>query len=485
MLLDMLFAVEPKARVFAIDTHYLFPETYELWREVERRYDTKVEVFEGPSRRGAHGDPRREALGAQARPLPRGRQGRAAGPRARRPRLLDHRHPPRPVADARERAEARLGRRARALEGEPARRLERRRLLDVHPRARAALQRAARPRLRIRSATPTRRSPAPAARAAGPAATGPSAACTHRDPGAGPPLPPRRARGGGDPHHARGRRRARAAGAALLGRQGLDRAAPARREGVPARRVPVPGHARRHGPQLPRGDRVPRPPRRRARRDADRRVGAGVDRPRPRRRGDRPARLAQPAADDDAARRDRGARLRRRDRRRAPRRGARPREGADLQLPRRLRPVEPARAAARALEPLQRARPPAASTCASSRSRTGPSSTSGSTSPARASSCRRSTSPTSARCSAATGCSTRRASSSSAMDGEEPFTVYGPLPHRRRHVAAPARSLSEARTLEEVVAEIAATRVTERGETRADDRFSEAAMEDRKRVGYF
>jgi sulfate adenylyltransferase subunit 2 len=45
--------------------------------------------------------------------------------------------------------------------------------------------------------------------------------------------------------------------------------------------------------------------------------------------------------------------------------------------------------------------------------------------------------------------------------------------------------LSEASTLEEVVAEIAATRVTERGETRADDRVSEAAMEDRKRVGYF
>ena len=47
VLLDMLFAIDPKARVFAIDTHYLFPETYELWREVERRYDTKVEVFEG------------------------------------------------------------------------------------------------------------------------------------------------------------------------------------------------------------------------------------------------------------------------------------------------------------------------------------------------------------------------------------------------------------------------------------------------------
>ncbi|HEY2260223.1 MAG TPA: sulfate adenylyltransferase subunit CysD [Solirubrobacteraceae bacterium] len=44
---------------------------------------------------------------------------------------------------------------------------------------------------------------------------------------------------------------------------------------------------------------------------------------------------------------------------------------------------------------------------------------------------------------------------------------------------------SVATTLEEVVAEIAATRVTERGETRADDRVTEAAMEDRKREGYF
>jgi sulfate adenylyltransferase subunit 2 len=44
---------------------------------------------------------------------------------------------------------------------------------------------------------------------------------------------------------------------------------------------------------------------------------------------------------------------------------------------------------------------------------------------------------------------------------------------------------SRAETFDEVVAEIAATNVTERGETRADDRFSEAAMEDRKRLGYF
>ena len=36
VLLDMLFELDPKARVFAIDTHHLFPETYELWREMEQ-----------------------------------------------------------------------------------------------------------------------------------------------------------------------------------------------------------------------------------------------------------------------------------------------------------------------------------------------------------------------------------------------------------------------------------------------------------------
>jgi len=49
VLLDLLFDAHPKPRVFAIDTHYLFPETYDLWREIEQRYDTKIELFEGPS----------------------------------------------------------------------------------------------------------------------------------------------------------------------------------------------------------------------------------------------------------------------------------------------------------------------------------------------------------------------------------------------------------------------------------------------------
>ena len=70
------------------------------------------------------------------------------------------------------------------------------------------------------------------------------------------------------------------------------------------------------------------------------------------------------------------------------------------------------------------------------------------------------------------------------IDGEEPFEESV----RYRTVGdmtCTGAVRSRATTLEEVVAEIAATRITERGETRADDRVTEAAMEDRKREGYF
>jgi sulfate adenylyltransferase subunit 2 len=70
------------------------------------------------------------------------------------------------------------------------------------------------------------------------------------------------------------------------------------------------------------------------------------------------------------------------------------------------------------------------------------------------------------------------------MDGEEPFEASV----RYRTVgdmSCTGAVESTADTLEGVVAEIAATRITERGETRADDRVTEAAMEDRKREGYF
>jgi sulfate adenylyltransferase subunit 2 len=70
------------------------------------------------------------------------------------------------------------------------------------------------------------------------------------------------------------------------------------------------------------------------------------------------------------------------------------------------------------------------------------------------------------------------------MDGERAFSTQV----RYRTVgdmSCTGAVESSAATLEEVVAEIAATQVTERGQTRGDDRVSEAAMEDRKRKGYF
>jgi sulfate adenylyltransferase subunit 2 len=70
------------------------------------------------------------------------------------------------------------------------------------------------------------------------------------------------------------------------------------------------------------------------------------------------------------------------------------------------------------------------------------------------------------------------------LDGEQVFTETV----RYRTVGdmtCTGAVASTAATLETVVAEIAATDITERGQTRADDRVTEAAMEDRKREGYF
>ena len=69
-------------------------------------------------------------------------------------------------------------------------------------------------------------------------------------------------------------------------------------------------------------------------------------------------------------------------------------------------------------------------------------------------------------------------------DGEEPFMEWV----RYRTVGdmtCTGAVRSRATSLDDVIAEIAATQISERDETRADDRTSEAAMEDRKREGYF
>jgi len=70
------------------------------------------------------------------------------------------------------------------------------------------------------------------------------------------------------------------------------------------------------------------------------------------------------------------------------------------------------------------------------------------------------------------------------IEGEEPFEAWV----RYRTVGdltITGAVRSTATDIERVIAEISAATVSERGETRADDRVTEAAMEDRKRVGYF
>jgi phosphoadenosine phosphosulfate reductase len=47
VILDMLLAIEPEARVFTLDTGVLFPETYETWRRIEQRYGLEIDVYRG------------------------------------------------------------------------------------------------------------------------------------------------------------------------------------------------------------------------------------------------------------------------------------------------------------------------------------------------------------------------------------------------------------------------------------------------------
>jgi phosphoadenosine phosphosulfate reductase len=52
VLIDLLMGIEPGARVFTIDTGALFPETHEVWRRIEDRYDLHIEVMDATSSNG-------------------------------------------------------------------------------------------------------------------------------------------------------------------------------------------------------------------------------------------------------------------------------------------------------------------------------------------------------------------------------------------------------------------------------------------------
>ncbi len=178
VLLDMLFAIEPRARVFAIDTHFLFPETYELWREVERRYDTKVEVFEGPTPvelTATHGEElwERSPISTSRSPRSSRSSGLWAASTAGSPAsaAIRRRRVRTPTSSAGTRRTS-CGRPIRSPTG--AETIAGRTFVSGTCRTTRCTTAAS-----SRSATPTRRSRAPAARDAGPGPAAPSAASTH------------------------------------------------------------------------------------------------------------------------------------------------------------------------------------------------------------------------------------------------------------------------------------------------------------------
>ena len=59
VIMDLLVKIEPSARFFTLDTHVLFPETYEVWKQLEDRYGIEVEIYQGISlerQAAVHGD---------------------------------------------------------------------------------------------------------------------------------------------------------------------------------------------------------------------------------------------------------------------------------------------------------------------------------------------------------------------------------------------------------------------------------------------
>ena len=178
VVLDLLLRIAPDARIFTLDTHVLFPETYETWKRVEERYGISIEVHQGPSlgrQAATHGDrlwerdpdeccrlrkvdPLDEAL-ADVDAWISGVRREQSPVRARTPKLAwDAKHErwkANPLADWTE-----AGR------------------LALHRRARRALQPAARPRLRVDRLHALHQAGRRARRAAGPAPPRPSAACT-------------------------------------------------------------------------------------------------------------------------------------------------------------------------------------------------------------------------------------------------------------------------------------------------------------------
>ena len=216
-------------------------------------------------------------------------------------------------------------------------------------------------------------------------------------------------------------------------------------------RVPVPRDARRHRSQLRRGARASRPSRRELGARPHRRQRPGGDRQRlgPRAAGRDPQPHPDPGAAGctrarTASRAIFGGARRDEDKARAKER--------IFSLPRRVRAVGSQEPAPGALGSVQRPHPRGARASASSRCRTGPSSTSGSTSRRSTSSCPRSTSPTTARSSSGTACSS--ASTRSAAPAGRTARAAGCGTGRSATPRCTAPCASDADTIDKVIAEV-------------------------------
>ena len=144
-LIDMAYEIDPTIRVFSIDTGRLPQETYDLIEQLRERYPgLQLELLSPDALQvqrlvDRHGPNLFRQLGRAAPALLQRPQGAAADPRARRPRRLGHRAPPRPVGEPLRHPQDRdRPRPRRDREAQPARRVDRGRGLGLPPRERRA-----------------------------------------------------------------------------------------------------------------------------------------------------------------------------------------------------------------------------------------------------------------------------------------------------------------------------------------------------------
>ncbi len=130
VLIDMLMAIEPSARVFTIDTGVLFPETYETWRRIEDRYGLKIEVVDALPPNGTPWSAASCCGARKVEALDRALEDTAAWITG----IRREQSPTRADAETR-----RMGRRAGGLEVQSSGRLERRGSLDLRARSRSSL----------------------------------------------------------------------------------------------------------------------------------------------------------------------------------------------------------------------------------------------------------------------------------------------------------------------------------------------------------